>query len=1844
MKTRLFSLVSAVVATTLSVLSARAADVTPEQASLAAQRWVARSGEFAASFGKAVSTVTKETVQGTSFYVAKMQGSGVIVLSSDTTQRPVIFALPGTEFQTVEQNPAVKLLVTDLKRTLSKKSAEANEAAWRKLVSTGPSLMATTSSPSDIRVPQLVTTQWSQTSDFSGQPCFNLYTPTYSVGGSERSCVAGCVPIATAQTMNYFRYPAAYPDPMCGHYVDFKFPLDYVPSGTNAVMEYTKWPGETINWNLMQNRPGAAGEPTTTSANREAIGKLCYNVGAAGAAIFYEPGATGGQPAGIVLAFQNFGYSNAECLYADQSELMRVIRANLNAKRPLCVEIPYQSHQIVCDGYGYSGNDLYIHLNMGWMGSCDTWYSQPPEDVSGTADNEYNLSCIGSVVGNIYTTEPAESVILSGRVTGSAATVRAVDAADPSKSYTGTTDAKGVYALLVPPGKYLAYIKVADSYSSAKAVSMAAGIAGDIDNCDFVASAADKASAPVASSLPTGYTRVDWVKNAGSTAVTVAGQSLAPGQKISETLTITDANGAVPAALIPVRRASDGASGFVDALNSTFSTDAALISRLPGDVFALPSDYTALEYIASTGEQYINTGYAPKATDRIDCVVNVPSDQGSKAATFLYGTTDSWAKNARTVLVKHQSTSWRSYVVGATVGDPQYANHEDGAGFYGRKIAISDVGETMSWSAQDGTASAGSVSSNGGDPVDAVNPLLIFNMSISGDAPATSQDSTNWAPGRAKLYSFTITDTNGNKVRDYIPCKNASGTVGLWDKAEGEFVTSATSAAFHPPLPMGYEEVEFIRSTPGGNQYINTKHCPTDKTRIVATVYEPEQTGATGGLWHCQECDFVAMFGSFTNGGPDTHDENWVFSAYNCCAYFLKWWSNAGGQDYMRYKPNQCSTDGIQAGYGNLPAHNTKRTYEFHPTGFRIDGGDWWFWNGAEWVPTFATPPTFTSAYPLYIFGANQDGTFKYPASMRLYGFKIYEGAEQDLVRDFVPCRNEKGEAGLYDHVTKEFYGNANTAAGATPFYTTAEDVLPDDYKAVDFIESDGTQYIDTEYMWNYYTRIVCDMSAPQQATGSQADGMNSRAAFGSYNGYFGAYDNDFTETTVMNQQYTFYLSWWNTLSVTRYTRYGFGDWDSYAKERNDFPYGQRVTIDCYVADNTTTAMVTPYGQQSGGLEYRTNFDVGGEWASATCPFYIFAANANGKASNYSVMRLYGFKIYEGETLMRDYVPCKKPDGTAGLWDKVRGAFVSSPVGNAFLASYGSDTLPEGYGAVEYIESTGSQYIDTGYYHNANTRIECTLLANQQTSGGNFVAAFGSHRNWAETYEYWGYDFYLKWWGNAGETGYTRSGTYNYEEGKFASNWDFPFGQKVTITCDNNGAVVMPGNVTYAITGWNDASGRPFYIFAACCGGDEGQADGPECFSAMKLYGFKIYDGATLKRDLVPCRNPDGVAGLFDMVYGKFYSSSSSTKFLAPWPFAESRLVLPNEYTALEYIESTGSQYIDTSYTPLVNTKVDCTIDFNKTASSDHSHAAVFGVTASGGFDAFTFFRWNGENNPLYVRGGGENAKGGAEHFYDRKINLVCEGKSASWTVLEGADAGASESVAYTQGEPGDAKPDRHLYIFAFNESDNNSSPGDHIRSVMKLYSFKISENGQLVRDFLPCRNASGVAGLYDPVTERFYANAGTGAFIGSDEIPLPTDEVTVRVPMGFFNGKTVEGQAVTTLAQKQAYLYVAEANGLKAWQNYAMGVDGTVAANAFDITYTKTNEANIVLSTPIAAFNAPAGSGLTVTYTLMKSTDGGATWSKVATGLSTPTVSLPVTEIGTGDSLWKFKAVFVAP
>ena len=65
----------------------------------------------------------------------------------------------------------------------------------------------------------------------------------------------------------------------------------------------------------------------------------------------------------------------------------------------------------------------------------------------------------------------------------------------------------------------------------------------------------------------------------------------------------------------------------------------------------------------------------------------------------------------------------------------------------------------------------------------------------------------------------------------------------------------------------------------------------------------------------------------------------------------------------------------------------------------------------------------------------------------------------------------------------------------------------------------------------------------------------------------------------------------------------------------------------------------------------------------------------------------------------------------------------------------------------------------------------------------------------------------------------------------------------------------------------------------------------------------------------------------------------------------------------------------------------------------------------------------------------------------------------------------------------------------SFDFSANESAmtiPGTAYLNALTLWSFKIENDGQLVRDFVPAAK-NGQCGLYDRVNDRFYANAGTG-------------------------------------------------------------------------------------------------------------------------------------------------------
>lgn len=65
------------------------------------------------------------------------------------------------------------------------------------------------------------------------------------------------------------------------------------------------------------------------------------------------------------------------------------------------------------------------------------------------------------------------------------------------------------------------------------------------------------------------------------------------------------------------------------------------------------------------------------------------------------------------------------------------------------------------------------------------------------------------------------------------------------------------------------------------------------------------------------------------------------------------------------------------------------------------------------------------------------------------------------------------------------------------------------------------------------------------------------------------------------------------------------------------------------------------------------------------------------------------------------------------------------------------------------------------------------------------------------------------------------------------------------------------------------------YLFAKNLYGDAKIFD----YFNLKVFALKMYKGDTLIRDFVPCyRKFDKVAGLYDLVEGKFYTNANVTQ------------------------------------------------------------------------------------------------------------------------------------------------------------------------------------------------------------------------------------------------------------------------------------------------------------------------------------------------------------------------------
>lgn len=215
-------------------------------------------------------------------------------------------------------------------------------------------------------------------------------------------------------------------------------------------------------------------------------------------------------------------------------------------------------------------------------------------------------------------------------------------------------------------------------------------------------------------------------------------------------------------------------------------------------------------------------------------------------------------------------------------------------------------------------------------------------------------------------------------------------------------------------------------------------------------------------------------------------------------------------------------------------------------------------------------------------------------------------------------------------------------------------------------------------------------------------------------------------------------------------------------------------------------------------------------------------------------------------------------------------------------------------------------------------------------------------------------------------------------------------------------------------------------------------------------------------------------------------------------------MALPSGYTKLEYIESTGTQWIDTKVNPSeARILIDAYI-LESNTGGDH-HIASASWAENGKPEFFNVMRLRADRTGFAARYANGNLRNVehqgnvyGRHIFDRKF------VTAPYTVQ------VDEATALTLTPSIVGSINCHLPLFAFRRN-NGSCSGF---TSMRLYSCKIwktiaYEGTPLVRDFIPCKNASGEVGLWDDVNSVFYGNAGTGTFIAG-ELPALTAHKTL--------------------------------------------------------------------------------------------------------------------------------------
>ena len=189
----------------------------------------------------------------------------------------------------------------------------------------------------------------------------------------------------------------------------------------------------------------------------------------------------------------------------------------------------------------------------------------------------------------------------------------------------------------------------------------------------------------------------------------------------------------------------------------------------------------------------------------------------------------------------------------------------------------------------------------------------------------------------------------------------------------------------------------------------------------------------------------------------------------------------------------------------------------------------------------------------------------------------------------------------------------------------------------------------------------------------------------------------------------------------------------------------------------------------------------------------------------------------------------------------------------------------------------------------------------------------------------------------------------------------------------------------------------------------------------------------------------------------------------------EIQTLLPSTYQQVEYIESTGTQFVNTGIVANAGTRWEI-----KYAYTNTYNQAQNGASGQVGVINSSRFIFASLNNSLYMAIG-ISFNWSKPLDFNPHIYILDKPNNKTWI--------DSESITVSNSFTSSVEK---LYIF-----NRNTISGDNYKHNGKCYYSKIYNNNVLIQHLIPCyRKSDAVIGMYDIINNTFIINIGTGTFL----------------------------------------------------------------------------------------------------------------------------------------------------